>query len=290
MAGSEAARGDGSPFDLPGGPDVALLLHGLTGSPFELRPVAERLHRAGVRCVAPAMAGHGSLEDLAKTRWQDWVEAGRAALRQLPPARRLLVVGSSMGAMVACVLAAESQGRAESSGRADHHGRAEHATRIDGLALLAPAMELAWPGQLATFLTRWTPMARWMPIVPKRGGSDVADPQMRAANPCLDGIPLAAVGELAALQRHVDALLPRIRCPSLVIAGAKDQTVTVGGARHLAHRIAGPSRLVVLERSQHLVGIDVERERCASEVLSFLEHLPAHHPAHPPAEVPENPR
>ncbi len=265
MAGGGTARGDGSPFDLPGGPDVALLLHGLTGSPFEVRPVAERLHRQGARCVAPIMAGHESPARLAATRWQDWVAGARGVLLALPPARRTLVVGSSMGALVACALAAE------------------HPERVDGLALLAPAMELTRAGRLGAWLAAHTPLARVVPVFPKGSGSDVSDPEARAANPCMDGVPLAAVGELAALERHVDALLPRVRCPSLVVAGAKDHTVTLGGARHLARRLAGGSRLVVLPRSWHLVGVDVERERCASEVLSFLESLPARGPTAPRA-------
>src|SRR5512137_1186215 len=191
MAGGGTARGDGRPFDLPGGPDVALLLHGLTGTPFELRPVAERLHRQGARCVAPAMAGHESPARLAATRWRDWVEGARAVLLDLPPARRTLVVGSSMGAMVACALAAE------------------HPERVDGLALLAPAMELTRAGRLGAWLAVHTPLARVMPVIPKRGGSDVADPEARAANPCMDGVPLASVGQLAEMQRRVEPLLPQ---------------------------------------------------------------------------------
>ncbi len=259
MAGSATPRGDGSPFDLPGRPggaDAALLLHGLTGSPFELRPVADRLHAAGVRCLAPALPGHESPDALARTTWQDWVAGGRAALESLGETRRTLVVGSSMGALVACALAAELPGR------------------VDGVALLAPALELARAGRLAAGLARSTPLASLLPHVPKRGGSDVGDPAMRAANPCMDAVPLRAVGELAAFQAHVDAILPRVRCPALVVAGARDATVTVAGARRLAGRIGGGARFVVLPRSQHLVGIDVERERCAAEVASFFDSLP----------------
>ena len=84
MAGSATPRGDGSPFDLPGRPggaDAALLLHGLTGSPFELRPVADRLHAAGVRCVAPALPGHESPDALAR-----WIPAVLPEWIKNPPA------------------------------------------------------------------------------------------------------------------------------------------------------------------------------------------------------------
>src|SRR5512136_1317308 len=105
MAVSDHARGDGSPFDLPGRPggaDAALLLHGLTGSPFELRPVADRLAQGGVRCLGPVLPGHEGPDALARTSWLDWVAGAREALLALGETRRTMIVGSSMGALVAC--------------------------------------------------------------------------------------------------------------------------------------------------------------------------------------------
>jgi carboxylesterase len=257
-AGGELGA-SGAPFDLAGGPDAALLLHGLTGSPFEMRHVAERLSARGVRCLGPVMAGHGgdpgALRDLS---WMDWVEQARRDLARLDGARRTFVVGCSMGALVACALA--------------------HAlpARVDGLALLAPALRLSWAGRLAALLARRTHLAAVVPYLSKRGGSDVRDAEMRRANPCMSAIPLAAVGELAGLALHVDGLLPEIAAPAIVIAGARDHTVKLDGARRLARRIgSGPARLVVLPRSFHLVGVDVERDRCADEVATFLTGLPA---------------
>ena len=251
---SEAHAGE--PFDLPGGPDAVLLLHGLTGSPFEVRLVADRLHAAGYRCRGPLMAGHGGEpRALAGIAWGRWVEGARRELAVLEGARRTFVVGCSMGALVACALAAAAP------------------DRVDGLALLAPALRLAGTARLAALLARHTPLRR--ALVPKLGGSDVRDRAMRRANPTMRAVPLSAVGELDLLARHVEGLLPAIAAPALVVAGAKDHTVTLGGARRMARRLgAGGGRLVVLPRSFHLVGIDVERERCAGEVLAFFDGLP----------------
>ncbi len=257
----DAARPDGAsgaPVELPGGPDAALLLHGLTGSPFEMRHVAERLNARGVRCLGPVMAGHGGEPRVLQgVRWSDWVEKARRDLSTLAGARRVLVVGCSMGALVACALAHDRPGQ------------------VHGLALLAPALRLSGAGRLAALLAR-SPLARALPLVPKIGGSDVRDPEMRRANPCMTAVPLSAVAELVALGRHVERLLPAIRAPALVVAGALDRTVKLAGARRLARRSgSGPARLVVLPRSAHLVGIDVERDECADEVARFLTEVPA---------------
>jgi len=246
----------GREFELDGGPDAVLLLHGLTGSTFELAPVARRLAAAGMRCLAPVMAGHGgSAADLAGVPWAEWVGKARRDLARLEGARRTFVAGCSMGALVACALAHDQP------------------ARVDGLVLLAPALELTAQGKLGALLGR-APLLRCL-VLPKRAGSDVGDVEMRARNRCLDGVPLSAVAELSALQAHVDRQLPGIAAPAIVIQGARDHTVTVAGARLLARRIgSGPAEVVLLERSWHLVGIDVERDRCADAAVAFLQALP----------------
>ncbi len=244
------------PFDLPGGPDAALLLHGLTGSPYEVRPVAERLHAVGLRCRAPRMAGHGGDPSaLVGLPWSDWVEGAARELRALDGARRVLLVGCSMGALVACALA---------------HARPERAL---GLVLLSPALRLTLPGRLGALLG--STRAFRGRLVPKAAGSDVADPEARRLTPGLSAVPLGAVAELSALARHVEGLLPAIASPTLLVAGRHDHTVTLAGVRRLARRLGGPAHLVVLERSFHLVGLDLDRERCAEAVSLFYERYAA---------------
>jgi len=246
----------GLEFELPGGPDAVLLLHGLTGSTFEVRPVAERLSEAGFRCLAPLMAGHGGgPEDLLGVPWTEWVAKARRDLDRLRGARRTFVVGSSMGALAACALAHD------------------HPEKVDALVLLAPAMELTLAGRLAALLGRTGLF--WRTVVPKGSGSDVRDAEMRRRNPCLAGVPLGAVAELEALAAFVDRAAPGIAAPALVIAGGQDHTVTLSGARRLAGRIgSGPARVEVLPESWHLVAVDVERERCADLVEAFLAEQP----------------
>jgi carboxylesterase len=246
----------GREFELHGGPDAALLLHGLTGSTFEMSHVARRLHAAGMRCLAPVMAGHGGApEELAGVPWVEWVGKARRDLARLEGARRTFVVGCSMGALVACALAHDQP------------------ARVDGLVLLAPALELTWAGKLGAFLGR-KPFLR-AAVLPKRAGSDVRDPEARKRNPCMDAVPLGAVAELEALQAHVARQLPGVAAPAIVIMGAHDHTVTVAGARRLARRIgSGPAELVLLRRSWHLVGVDVERDRCADAAVRFVEGIP----------------
>lgn len=250
-----AAIDQGREFDLAGGPDAVLLLHGLTGAPFEMHHLALRLAAEGYRCLAPVMAGHGRTpEDLIGIPWTEWVAHARRDLARLSGARHVFVAGCSMGALVACALA---------------HDLPE---RVEGLVLLAPAMELQAAGKLAGLLGRSALL--WRKVVPKGSGSDVRDPQMKARNPCLGGVPLGAVAELQALAARVDSLLPGVAAPALVVVGARDHTVTLAGAKRLARRIgSGPAELLVLPESYHLVGVDVERDRCADAAVRFLASI-----------------
>jgi carboxylesterase len=256
QAGTTGSEG-GAPFDLPGGPDAALLLHGLTGSPFEMLTVARRLNARGLRCRGPLMAGHGGdPRALIGVSWEEWVEGARRELEALEGARRLLVVGCSMGALVACELARTRP------------------PRVDALALLAPAFRLRAAGRVADFLARRTPLARLVPLWPKFGGSDVRDKEMRAKNPSMAALPLEAVASLGALARHLEPHLSEIAVPTLLVLGGQDHTVSSREARRLATRFRGASRVVELAESYHLVGIDVERERCAEVVDQFFGEVP----------------
>lgn len=103
---------DDSPFDFVPEPGVAngaaaLCLHGLTGTPYEVRPLAEALAARGIRARGIWMAGHGgSVEDLARSTRSDWVERARAELAGLRAGyERVFLVGLSMGGLVSLRLA-----------------------------------------------------------------------------------------------------------------------------------------------------------------------------------------
>ncbi len=52
------ARADTSEFFFPGSGVSALLIHGLTGTPYEMRFPGEQLASAGVRVCGVRLAGH----------------------------------------------------------------------------------------------------------------------------------------------------------------------------------------------------------------------------------------
>jgi alpha-beta hydrolase superfamily lysophospholipase len=85
---------------------VALLLHGMSDSPYSLRALARRLHAEGLHVLALRLPGHGTAPAvLTRTTWQDMAAAVRLGVGHLRPLLRegtaLVVVGYSNGAALA---------------------------------------------------------------------------------------------------------------------------------------------------------------------------------------------
>lgn len=244
-------------IDTGRGPEAVLLLHGFTGTPFELHPLADRLAAAGFRCVAPLLPGHGG-DDVAlgRTGLDDWLGAARAEYDRLRRDHdRVFVAGLSLGALLAILLAAD-EGR-----------------DVAALALLAPALDFHGDSRLYRDLFRLPLAARLWPRVAKRG-SDLGDLDMRCRMPPCPYVPTACARELAAAARQADRALPHVRAPALVLYGARDAVVPRRAAERVARRIgSGPARLAVFARSAHQLALDVEREAVADEVERFFAHF-----------------
>lgn len=91
----------------------ALLLHGLSDSPYSLRAEAEQLHALGYTVVLLRVPGHGTCPGaLAKAVWEDWTAAVRIAAtslrQQIPAGSPLILVGYSNGGALSVNYALES--------------------------------------------------------------------------------------------------------------------------------------------------------------------------------------
>lgn len=261
-----AATERSEPFELVGDGDGdgvgIVLIHGFTGTPFEVRYLGEHLAREGFWVRAPLLPGHGAtVEALDRTTWRDWVEAvGREVDAMAGRCARVAVVGQSLGGLLALYLASLGSRRRE-------------------LAAVGTLAAPLWLPPLAARVAASTQrgLLRGVRAIPKLGGSDVRDRRVRAENPCYGAIPTRALGHLLAFMRIVDDALPLVAPPVLVLHGARDHTAPVACAARIAAR-ARAARVRILPRSYHLIAADVERDIVAAEVARFVRH---HHPPHP---------
>lgn len=249
----------GDPFALGDGPDACLLLHGLTGSPAEVRPIGEALAAAGFHALGPLLPGHGTTaEDLYVTTRSDLLAAAESALLSLRGSRRIFLCGLSVGGLLAIHLAARSWAR-------------EGLPDFSALALLAPAIEFAGATWFFANVLGRLPA---LPFIVGKGERDIqGEPDERArAAASYTRIPLRWGPELLALSRDALQLARRVRAPALILHGALDRTVSPAGSRRLSRQLAS-SRVEVriLSRSGHVMPLDSESAEVCGSVVSFFQ-------------------
>lgn len=243
---------DSSDFDLRPSADDAngaavLCLHGLTGTPYEVRPVAEALVGRGVRARGPWMAGHeGGSEALAKTTYQDWVELARGELEKLKAEHdRVFLVGMSMGGLVSLRLA--------------------ETEKVDAVVVIGTPLVLSPP------IPQILPLVRLFVSSRPKTGSDIQEPGARARHPGLDAMPFSSVAELIKLQAKVIPALSEIEVPILIAHGRLDTTARPRDAERIHREVSSSDKeLFYLERSGHVATVDYDGPALARAAADFL--------------------
>ncbi len=141
----------------------ALLLHGLTDSPYSMRSTAQMLRDAGFLCICLRYPGHGTVPGaLLQADWEDWYAASRIAWnelrRRVDADRPCILCGYSTGGAISVLLTLEllEQGAPPPS----------------RLILFSPAIGIT-PFAVASNLHRlysWIPFyekTRWLSIEPE---------------------------------------------------------------------------------------------------------------------------
>jgi carboxylesterase len=247
-----------APFrlDPPGGQKprgAVLLLHGFTGSPWEVRPLGEALAARGYHVRAPQLPGHGSTpEAMLYVTHLDWEREAQQGLDGLQGYDRLFIAGLSMGALLALLLAARFP------------------ERVGAVALLAPALKLQSRGARVLEVLKVVRRHPFDSLWVKKAGSDIEDDEVRARAPLLPRYPAARLRDVFALQRLAPAAAARVSCPALVVVAEQDHVIDVAAARALP-RAMHNATLVTLQRGFHQVARDTDRARTAAEVGGFFD-------------------
>lgn len=269
------------PIFLQGKSDRALIgLHGLTGSPDDLREWAQVFHRLGDTISVPLLPGHGtSPEDLLHIEWDTWISAVRAEVRRLRKTHRtVILVGSSMGATIALQLANEESPREEEvseSGEARDHRRTHSVLGsprpfVDAIVLASVPLVFRYH-----FLHRISlPILKlFVPMIKKRGNGDFTDPAFGESRVHYEKIPLAAIQELwrgnARVREDRNAL-----CPVLVLHGNQDRVNAMRGARWVRKHVKAPWLWYKEYRgTAHHILADARRHDAYRDIGDFLDEV-----------------
>ncbi len=149
------------PAEIRGG---ALLLHGLTDSPYSMRRLAEVLRDRGIYALALRVPGHGTVPAaLTKAVFEDWCAATRVAARhvrrRIGEGKPLYLVGYSNGGALAVDYALDVAGGAS-------------LPKPDRLILLSPMIGVTPAAGLARFVGHlgvipYFAKAKWLDVLPE---------------------------------------------------------------------------------------------------------------------------
>lgn len=251
-----------------------LLIHGLTGTPNEMRFVARGLSHYGfnVRCVQ--LAGHcGTEEDLLKTGWRDWfasVEAEAEALGR--EVEHLFVGGLSMGAVLALKYAIEHPERVSGLGLygTTFFYDGWSIPPVGHLAFLLPIFDWLHIGRHKAFMEEF-PYGLKNERLRRSVSEKMFSGDSQAAG--LPGNPWPSLAEFYRLSHEVQRNLSRVKAPSLVMHAREDDVASLRNAQLIERKIAAPVETVVLTDSYHMITVDQEKKTVVARSADFFHRV-----------------
>lgn len=215
---------------------ACMLIHGFTGGPYELGPLADHLRKRGVLCTVPELPGHGGkLRELKRYTRADWIaKALTEAEKLVERCGPIDLVGFSMGGLLATYVA--------------------NRLPVRRLALLGTPVIYISPGRMIR------------DIAERLAGSRTKDTPGKA------GTPVRAVVEFMKLVKEIRPEFEQVSVPTLIVQGAEDHIVHPYSAKYIYEKISAPKELLILPNSRHLLCFGEEADRLFGEVEQFLQY------------------
>jgi carboxylesterase len=260
-------------YRLDGGPVGVLLIHGLGGTPMEMRYVALGIARAGYTVHVPQLAGHcGTADDIKRSTWRDWVASIEAALTEMRKTCDTVIVG---GLSAGGVLGLEVAQRRPND--------------VQGVMLYAPTLwlngwSIPWHARFFRLVhTKW--FANKIQFV-EREPYGIKDRRLRemvvqalnSGDSTQAGLYCTPGGTMLELRRMVLQLLPRLKSitqPALLLHPRDDDRADISNSFYLQRKLGGMVHMTVLDDSYHIVTVDRQREVVVERTNAFVDWLTA---------------
>ncbi len=260
-----------------------VLIHGITGTPTEMRPLARHLERLGYRVEVPLVPGHGAgYRELLATTWGDWLGGVRQAVERLArDCSGVVVVGLSAGGLLATLVANEYP-------------------EVIGLVLLS--LHLGIPGPHITPFDHWAyrtiarvPILRrhWYFVEPPPYGLKDERLQQRitaaiaasrhgeTAQFGLFRTYVDTIRQVEALAAHVRRVAPQVQCPTFLLHSVEDTMLSIRNATTMYGLLGAAEKSIrFIGGCDHVMTVDLRKEDIARDVGAFIARLS------PPSPIP----
>ncbi len=236
---------------------ACLLLHGLGGGVYEMQLLGHYLNQQGLAVQGINYPGHDQpASRMPASTWQQWYEHILETYQKLAQRyQSVSVVGLSTGCLLGLYLAASHP--------------------VQKLVLLSPFLlvKREWyyllPPEVYLLSVGWLiqDVPRFRFAVQDKA-MQVAAEQVRFS----ETFSLSAARSAVELINLVKPQLRHIQVPTLIIQSPKDIVVDPSGAEFLYQNLGtSTKKLHWLQKSNHVITLDIEREEVFAQVGTFLQ-------------------
>lgn len=260
-------------FLLPGGRTGVLLLHGLSGTPNEMREIAEGLAAKGNTVQCPQLAGHcGGYDDLKYSTWEEWAATAEQALADLKlRCDTVFVGGLSTGAVLSLHLAEKMP------------------ESVQGVMLYAPTLWLnGWVVPPHAYLfklvtQKWVANQFDFPDMPPHGIKDLeirtrVAAAIHSGDGTIAGLPVTPGGAVLEHRWLVQSVLRRLKLvtqPVFIVHPREDDYADFNNIERLLRHLPCRVETLTLEDSYHIVTSDRQKDRVIAHSLDFMARTEA---------------
>ena len=242
----------------------ALLIHGLTDSPYSMRAVGETLKAGGYYGLALRMPGHGTVPaGLTTAVWEDWLAAVRLGVRhvreRIGPDKPLVLVGYSNGGALVLKYALDEVER----------GDGLRPTRLVLISPMIGVAPFAWMARVISLLgpIPYFEKARWLDVMPEYNPFKY---NSFPANAALQSWRLSTDVQAQILRLGKAGRLKDLP-PVLAFQSLVDATVSTAAVVHaLFDQLDGNGSELVLFDINRLSGMEPFIDPAAATILSRL--------------------
>lgn len=270
---------------------LVYLIHGVTGTPLEMKYLARRLSREGVDVYLPTLPGHClKFKDMIRSNEEDWIRHVRTQLAFLRKRyRRLYAAGLSAGALLA--LDASTEIPLEGVGALSPTFFYDGWNAPWTLKLLPLGLKLPRPLQYLFFHWDGPPygikdpalqrrvheayslIARGKAMLRRRRSGASQEPD-RSHSAEAVGYPIFSLKTLAdsdRLCKRVRAALPKVTAPTIIIQAQEDDFTGPKNSQLVYDMIASSDkRLILLDDCYHVITVDKQRNAVAEAMINFV--------------------
>ena len=256
-------------------PVGALLIHGLTGNPTEMKVVSRFLEDKGYATATPLLPGHGGgHEELLAATAEDWLQGLRTEFNKAQEEwEEVFVVGLCASSVLAALLAAED-------------------TRVRGIVLLSSHYGMVNPE--ISLRQKLLPIGFLLPRSLRKRFYWTEKPPYGIKDKRMQDIITAAIEaeksnretkdhgtfrtylqSLYEMERLVGQLKKKVhnvKCPALLIHSVEDTWFTIENSIKLCEDLGSEDKSVLLiNNCNHVMTVDLRKFEVARQIESFID-------------------